>query len=230
MNFQFYCPQGHLLQSDTANAGYTIACPICGTQFIVPAPPQSLLDAAKQEAQTENDEDDEDEDEAEEDLFAFRGKGKGKGKGKSSGATTNLNELLAAQDDDDDEDEEEDDEDEDGDDEDEDEDDEAEEGGNGGIFSFDPSNDRRSDLPPLHIPCPKGHVLEVPREILGEEVECPYCGEQFLLKRERSFEYINDRYKQETSSEAKVSKEWFTRAMIGVILAIALILFLLLAK
>ena len=45
MNFQFYCPQGHLLQSDTANAGATIACPICGTQFIVPPPPQSVLAA-----------------------------------------------------------------------------------------------------------------------------------------------------------------------------------------
>ncbi len=42
---------------------------------------------------------------------------------------------------------------------------------------------------PLHIPCPSGHVLEVTRDILDQEVMCPYCRKRFLPQWEKSLEY-----------------------------------------
>jgi len=36
MAFQFYCPQGHLLQSDPAHLGQQCQCPHCGTLFVIP--------------------------------------------------------------------------------------------------------------------------------------------------------------------------------------------------
>ncbi len=226
MNFQFYCPQGHLLQSDTANAGATIACPICGTQFIVPPPPQSVLDAEKKAKGQTDDEEDETEDEDEEDLFNFDSSSK-KNKKQSFDFSD-----LSDEDDEDEEDEEYDEDDEDDTDEeyDEDEDEDGEEDededGEGG-FSFDMKKQQpASDLPPLHIPCPNGHVLEVSRDLLGEEAECPHCGEIFTLKRDNSLESINERYKRETKETTKISKQWFTFAIIVLVMFLGFIAYL----
>jgi hypothetical protein len=38
MPFQFYCPQGHVLQSDESSVGQACQCPYCGAAFLVPAP------------------------------------------------------------------------------------------------------------------------------------------------------------------------------------------------
>ncbi len=43
--------------------------------------------------------------------------------------------------------------------------------------------------PLLHIPCPQGHELEVPREMLNQFVECPHCQAQFHLRERDSVEY-----------------------------------------
>ena len=40
-----------------------------------------------------------------------------------------------------------------------------------------------------HIPCPNGHELETPLEMIGQEVLCPHCGVQFRLRNEDSLEY-----------------------------------------
>lgn len=224
MNFQFYCPQGHLLQSDTANAGATIACPICGTQFIVPPPPQSVLDAEKKaKGQTDDDEDDTEDEDEDEELFNFGSSSK-----KSKKQSFDFSDL--GDDDDDDDEDEYDDEDEDDTDEeyDEDEDEEGDEDDEeDGGFSFDMKNQQAaSDLPPLHIPCPNGHVLEVSRDLLGEEAECPHCGEIFTLKRDNSLESINERYKKETKETTKISKQWFTFAIIVLVMFLGFIAYL----
>ncbi len=36
MPFQFYCPQGHLLQGDESQQGQQSQCPMCGTVFLIP--------------------------------------------------------------------------------------------------------------------------------------------------------------------------------------------------
>ena len=38
----------------------------------------------------------------------------------------------------------------------------------------------------IHIPCPKGHILETPPEMIGEDVMCPHCGEMFRLREKDS--------------------------------------------
>ncbi|MFO0901700.1 MAG: hypothetical protein U0939_01800 [Pirellulales bacterium] len=57
--------------------------------------------------------------------------------------------------------------------------------------SFDPTGQSSQTL--LHIPCPKGHELEVPRDMLDQFVECPQCGEQFHLRERNSVEYKKKR-------------------------------------
>jgi hypothetical protein len=41
----------------------------------------------------------------------------------------------------------------------------------------------------LHIPCPNGHQLETPPEMLDQEVLCPQCHAQFKLRRKDSVEF-----------------------------------------
>ncbi|MBS0207899.1 MAG: hypothetical protein JSS27_02995 [Planctomycetes bacterium] len=36
MPFQFYCPQGHLLQGDESQMGQQSQCPMCGSMFVIP--------------------------------------------------------------------------------------------------------------------------------------------------------------------------------------------------
>lgn len=75
----------------------------------------------------------------------------------------------------------------------------------------------------LHIPCPKGHELEVPPEMLNEEVLCPHCGEQFRLKERDSVEYKRKRQEEEERRVARAGKLWFNWA---IVIAIGVVLFL----
>ena len=40
----------------------------------------------------------------------------------------------------------------------------------------------------LHIPCPNGHVLETPSEMIDQRVMCPECRVEYYARRERSLE------------------------------------------
>lgn len=42
MPFQFYCPQKHLLEAAESHVGQQSQCPICGTAFVIPAPPAAV--------------------------------------------------------------------------------------------------------------------------------------------------------------------------------------------
>jgi hypothetical protein len=81
----------------------------------------------------------------------------------------------------------------------------------------------------LHIPCPKGHELETPPEMLGEEVICPHCGTQFTLREKDSVEYKRKRREQQEKRDIRSGKNWLTWAVIiaaavviGLILMIAI--------
>jgi hypothetical protein len=54
MPFQFYCPQGHLLQGDESQQGQQSQCPMCGTVFLIPVvSPQAAAPAPQFQAPPE---------------------------------------------------------------------------------------------------------------------------------------------------------------------------------
>jgi uncharacterized Zn finger protein (UPF0148 family) len=70
----------------------------------------------------------------------------------------------------------------------------------------------------LHIPCPKGHELEVPPDMLEMEVLCPQCGEQFLLLASNSVEHKRRREMQERQREERQSKFYLNFAITAAVL------------
>jgi len=72
----------------------------------------------------------------------------------------------------------------------------------------------------LHIPCPKGHELEVPRDMLGQEVLCPHCGSQFLLKERDSIEAKRRHEEEQTRRDIRVGNAWLNWAIIIAVLVV----------
>jgi hypothetical protein len=75
----------------------------------------------------------------------------------------------------------------------------------------------------LHIPCPNGHELEVPPEMLDTEVLCPHCNAQFHLRAKDSIEHRKRREQAEALREAQTNKFWY-QFSIGVVIVVALLL------
>ncbi len=72
----------------------------------------------------------------------------------------------------------------------------------------------------LHIPCPNGHELETPPEMIGHRAKCPECGVEFRLQREKSIEY---QYQQKVLDD-KRAQFWLRVAIVtavAVVMAIA---------
>jgi uncharacterized Zn finger protein (UPF0148 family) len=72
----------------------------------------------------------------------------------------------------------------------------------------------------LHIPCPNGHELETPDNMLGQDVLCPFCGEQFHLRYQDSVESKRERREARERKDRKVAQTWFNRAIIAAIFVI----------
>jgi hypothetical protein len=76
----------------------------------------------------------------------------------------------------------------------------------------------------LHIPCPNGHVLDVPLEMIGARAMCPHCRAEFRLRREKSEEYL----REQEILDAKRAQFWFKLAIIaaGVVVIVLLVMIL----
>lgn len=153
MDFQFQCPQGHLLQGDPSQAGQQCNCPTCGMLFIIPAP------VAPVEAAPEP---------------AFIGVGSGR-RGAAPGMA-------------------------------------------GGGFSAGPAAPAQPEI--LHIPCPNGHPLETPVEMLDQDVLCPQCNAQFKLRRKDSLEHKKKKEEEARIREAKLGNAWLNWAIVAVVIVI----------
>lgn len=82
----------------------------------------------------------------------------------------------------------------------------------------------------LHIACPKGHVLETPREMLGQRAMCPYCQAEFRLRLEDSQEHRRQTAERRQRQEQKLGKAWMHRAIVSAVLVIlALVLMIAMA-
>jgi DNA-directed RNA polymerase subunit RPC12/RpoP len=77
---------------------------------------------------------------------------------------------------------------------------------------------REPDL--LHIPCPKGHELEVPRDMLGQEVLCPHCNAQFLLKERDSVESKRRHEEEQARRDIRLGNAWLNWAIIVAVLVV----------
>ena len=70
----------------------------------------------------------------------------------------------------------------------------------------------------LHIPCPNGHELETPLDMLEQEVLCPTCNAQFRLRKKNSREYKRKKEETELIKEIKTGNLWFNIAIVAAVL------------
>jgi hypothetical protein len=70
----------------------------------------------------------------------------------------------------------------------------------------------------LHIPCPNGHELETPLDMLEQEVLCPTCNAQFRLRKKDSREYKRKKEEAEQLKEIKTGNLWLNIAIVAVVL------------
>ncbi|RIK81008.1 MAG: hypothetical protein DCC68_09715 [Planctomycetota bacterium] len=76
----------------------------------------------------------------------------------------------------------------------------------------------------LHIPCPNGHELETPEDMLGQEVLCPHCNAQFKLREKDSIEFRRKRQAEIERMHHKQAKNWMNWAIaLGVIVVLGVI-------
>ena len=155
MPFQFYCPQGHLLQGDESQMGQQSQCPLCGSMFVIPmlqAPAAPAPAPPPQPAAPEP-------------------------PPKPAPPP-------------------------------------------------EPEKPKEPEVPQVvNIPCPKGHLLETPSDILGQVALCPYCNAQFELRYEDSVEYREEREAAAKKREEELNAlwvKWTIRAAIGVAVMFAL--------
>jgi hypothetical protein len=73
----------------------------------------------------------------------------------------------------------------------------------------------------LRVSCPRGHTLDAPCTLDGQQVVCPYCGSRFLFSYEKSEQYRHERPLDVTEGprERRSWIDWFTVAAIAVIIA-----------
>ncbi len=77
----------------------------------------------------------------------------------------------------------------------------------------------------LHIPCPSGHVLETPEEMIGQDALCPFCNAQFQLRYDDSLERRRERQLEEERREARTARAWLNWSIaIAAVVVIGVIL------
>jgi hypothetical protein len=95
-------------------------------------------------------------------------------------------------------------------------------GSSGGEFDaggFDAGGglDAASELDVVHIPCPNGHVLETPRDMIGQDVLCPQCQAQFRLRETHSLEYRRRKEAEDDRIARRRGKLWLNWAIVAAV-------------
>jgi rubredoxin len=80
----------------------------------------------------------------------------------------------------------------------------------------------------LHIPCPNGHELETPVEMLDQDVLCPQCNAQFRLRRKDSVEFKKKKEQDEAIRLEKVGRLWLNWAIVAIVLVVLIFIGLIL--
>jgi len=74
----------------------------------------------------------------------------------------------------------------------------------------------------VHIPCPSGHELETPRDMLGQEALCPFCRVQFRLRLEDSIEYRAALQQR----EREMGMKWMKAAIAAAVVVVGAVILL----
>lgn len=194
MPFQFYCPQGHLLEGQESQMGQQGQCPMCGAMFMFPmlgGPPAApTMSPGAYPGQ------------------GFPGQGfpgqgfAGQGfPGQPGGGFAQQppgfgppnfggGDRFAG----------------------------VQEAGPGGFAPPEP------EAPPepriFRILCPKGHELQTPEDMLGTQALCPYCNTQMELRYEDSVEYKKQQELEQRIKDEQAGRFWMNVAIWATILVV----------
>ena len=81
-----------------------------------------------------------------------------------------------------------------------------------------------------HIPCPKGHVLDVREDLLGQQVVCPTCNTFFVLRATDSIEYRREQKRRRQLADERRAESWLKVAIwAAVIIGFSFIVMIVLA-
>ena len=192
MAFQFTCPHGHLLSADESLGGQHCQCPHCGVVFVLP-PPAGFPPAGFAPPNPFPP--------SQQLGFPQPGPpmqtpapGMMPGAGPSSLPADLLSELPTPP---------------------------TGPGLPAGAGAFGGPASFGDALPELlHIPCPNGHELETPHEMLGQHVMCPFCQAQFMLAVEQSVEYKKRREMEQEALDERRGQLWFRWAIAFAVLVL----------
>jgi hypothetical protein len=70
----------------------------------------------------------------------------------------------------------------------------------------------------FRILCPKGHELQTPEDMLGTQALCPYCNTQMELRYEDSVEYKKQQELEQRIRDEQTARFWMKMAIWGSIL------------
>jgi hypothetical protein len=145
MPFQFYCPQGHLLEGHESQTGQQSQCPLCGAIFLIPQVPQPQAAAAA----------------------------------PAPPAPAPPPEPAPAP---------------------------PPPAASAPAAPSPPAAPLEPRI--VRIPCPKGHLLETPSDMFGQQALCPYCNTQFELLYESSIEYQEEQVAAKQRREEEINQLW----------------------
>jgi len=204
MPFQFYCPHGHLLQGEETQIGQPCMCPYCQTEFMIPAPAGGPANPAAtpvippeepyygQEGSYEEEYEEEPPVETREDR-AGASEFFGFGSKEQGGEEQDVANA-----------------------------------GRVGDRVPDveaPQNifeRKREKATPgiFHIPCPNGHILETPEEMLNQEAICPECEREFVLRWEKSIEGMREQATKQERHDRKIGNAWMNWAIAAAVIVV----------
>lgn len=192
MPFPFFCPQGHILEAEIEQVGQPAACPFCGTEMLIPAPGNYTK---KVESPSVTVEPPSHHDSAITPTppleIAPDEIGDGMAGAIAGPASTRKEGTDAWV---------------------------GEEQAFSGIATSSPVEETLDEV--LHIPCPQGHVLETPPEMLGTTVMCPICRTTFEPQYELSLEYRQKREEMAARAAERAARFWLHLAIGAAILVL----------
>lgn len=80
------------------------------------------------------------------------------------------------------------------------------------------------------IPCPKGHVLDIREDLLGQQVVCPDCNTFFVLRATDSLEYRKEQKRRRQIADERRADSWLKIAIwAAVVIGFSFIVMMILA-